>query len=60
MAGWRDENGRTAGERKRDERAHRSARLADTLRNQPQSLVRPIVSALFVGILVLALVNFLG
>lgn len=58
MSGWRDEDGRTVPERKKSQDAQDRARFADTIRNRPQSLVRPIVSALFVLILVAAIINF--
>lgn len=58
MSGWRDADGRTAADRKKSQRNEDRARLAETVRNRPLSLVRPVLSALFVGILVVALLNF--
>jgi hypothetical protein len=58
MSGWRDGDGRTAAERKKVQQARERARLASAVRNRPLSLVKPILSALFIGILVVALFNF--
>lgn len=58
MSGWRDGDGRTAAERTKRQRTRERARLGDTVRNRPLSLVKPILSALFIGILVVALFNF--
>lgn len=55
MSGWRDTDGRTAGERRtREDRAAR-ARLADTVKNRRLSLVKPLFGALFLFVLIIAL-----
>ena len=60
MGGWRDTDGRTAGERRtRDGQAAR-ARLAETVKNRPLSLVKSIFSALFVLVLIIALLLAFG
>ncbi|MBL8546064.1 MAG: hypothetical protein JNL81_06350 [Hyphomonadaceae bacterium] len=59
MSGWRDESGRTASERKKAQRSQGRARFADTLRKRPAALVKPVISALFIGVLVIAVFNFL-
>lgn len=58
MGGWRDEDGRTASDRKKVQGSENRARVMDTLRNRPADLVKPVVGALFIGVLVLALINF--
>jgi hypothetical protein len=55
MSGWRDEGGRTAVERKRETRTHERARFVERVRNRPLGLVKPALSAVFVGVLVFAL-----
>jgi hypothetical protein len=55
MSGWRDTDGRTAGERRTREDQAARARLAETVKNRPLSLVKPIFSALFVLVLIVAL-----
>ena len=57
MSGWRDQEGRTAAERSGEQRARERARFAERVRNRPLSLVKPALSALFVGVLVFALFN---
>jgi hypothetical protein len=56
MSGWRDESGRTAAERKKIVHARDRARLAETVRHRPLSLVKPALGALFIAILVFALI----
>lgn len=55
MSGWRDTDGRTAGERRAREDQAARARFAETLKNRPLSLVKPALSALFVLVLIIAL-----
>ena len=55
MSGWRDANGRTAVDRQKQENVASRARFAERVRNRPLSLVKPVVSAVFVAILILAL-----
>lgn len=57
MSGWRDQNGRTADERKTVQQAADRERFADRVRQRPLSLVKPILVALFVGILIFALIS---
>ncbi|WP_135212058.1 hypothetical protein [Vitreimonas flagellata] len=55
MSGWRDTGGRTARERRaRDDQAAR-ARFIETAKTRPLSLVKPALSALFVLVLIMAL-----
>jgi hypothetical protein len=56
MGGWRDEDGRTASEREKVQRASDRARFAETLRNRPVSLLKPALGLVFVGVLVFALI----
>ncbi len=58
MSGWRDGDGRTAAERRQVQRGRDRARFADTARNRPLSLVKPVLGALFIGVLVFALFTF--
>lgn len=60
MSGWRDQDGRTAGERRKVEGEQERTRLLETVRHRPLSLVRPILGGPFVLLLVLALLNFYG
>lgn len=60
MSGWRDEDGRTAGERRKVQSEQERAHLIDTMRHRPLSLVRPILGGLFVLLLVFALLNLYG
>ncbi|MGE0533034.1 MAG: hypothetical protein AB7G40_13130 [Hyphomonadaceae bacterium] len=60
MSGWRDEEGRTAADRKSRAQAQERARFLETARNRPLSLVKPAIGALFIGVLVFALVAAYG
>jgi hypothetical protein len=60
MSGWRDEDGRTATERTKDRQAQARARFAETVRRRPLSLVKPALAAVFIGVLVFALVSAYG
>jgi hypothetical protein len=55
MGGWRDSEGRTAQQRRTDSGAAARAKLADTVRRRPLSLVKPALAAIFVAILIAAL-----
>lgn len=55
MGGWRDADGRTAADRRRQGKAEDAARFRDTVRHRPLSFVKPIVGGLFILLLVLAL-----
>jgi len=55
MSGWRDADGRTAADRQKQENVASRARFAQRVRNRPLGLVKPVVSAVFVAILILAL-----
>lgn len=59
MSGWRDSDGRTASDRKSAQRAEERAQLAETVRNRPLRLAKPLLGALFVSVLVFALVSAL-
>jgi hypothetical protein len=55
MSGWRDTDGRTADERRaRDDQAAR-ARFIERAKNRPLSLLKPALSALFMFVLIVAL-----
>lgn len=56
MGGWRDEDGRTAAEREKNQRAGDRAHFVDTIRNRPLSLLKPALGLVFVGVLVFALI----
>lgn len=60
MGGWRDEDGKTAAERRKVSGKRERAQFLDTLRHRPLTLVRPILGALFALVLVFALLNFYG
>lgn len=60
MSGWRDEEGRTAADRKSRAQAQERACFLETARNRPLSLVKPAIGALFIGVLVFALVAAYG
>lgn len=55
MSGWRDADGRTAADRRRQSKAEDAARFRDTVRHRPASLLKPIAGFLFILLLVLAL-----
>lgn len=55
MAGWRDTEGRTATDRRKQGDAAARARFAETVKNKPLSLVKPVMSAAFVALLIAAL-----
>jgi hypothetical protein len=55
MSGWRDADGRTAADRRKQENDAARARLAERVRNRPLSLVKPALSAAFVALLIFAL-----
>jgi hypothetical protein len=55
MSGWRDTDGRTAGERRASGDQAARARLAETVKNRPLSLVKPVFGALVVFVLIIAL-----
>lgn len=60
MSGWRDEEGRTAADRKVRAKAQEHARFLETARNRPLSLVKPALGALLIAVLVFALVAAYG
>ncbi|UPT62804.1 MAG: hypothetical protein M0D54_21170 [Hyphomonadaceae bacterium JAD_PAG50586_4] len=60
MSGWRDTEGRTAEERRTRQDRSLRPRLAETVKNRPLSLVMPIFSALFVLVLIIALLLAFG
>jgi len=60
MSGWRDQDGNTATERRKASGDRERARLMETVRRRPLSLIRPILGALFVAVLVFALLNWYG
>lgn len=55
MSGWRDADGRTAADRGKQENEAARARLAERVRNRPLSLAKPMLSAAFVAVLIVAL-----
>lgn len=55
MSGWRDADGNTAADRRKQDDAAARARFLDRVRSRPLSLVKPALSALFVGLLIVAL-----
>ncbi|HVK79624.1 MAG TPA: hypothetical protein VM915_03340 [Verrucomicrobiae bacterium] len=55
MSGWRDADGRTAADRQKQENQASQARFAERVRNRPLSLVKPLLSAAFIGVLIIAL-----
>lgn len=57
MSGWRDTEGRTATERRKQQNQTECARFFDTVRHRPASLVKPILGALFVVVLIAALLS---
>jgi hypothetical protein len=59
MSGWRDADGHTAADRKTIQRAEDRAGFVDRVRRRPMSLVKPILGAVFIAILIVALLNFL-
>jgi len=56
MSGWRDTEGRTASERRKADGQAAAARLAATVRHRPLSLVKPILGALLVAVIIVAVV----
>ncbi len=60
MSGWRDEDGKTAVERRKVSGGRERARLLETVRRRPLTLVRPILGALFVAVLAFALLSAYG
>ena len=60
MSGWRDEEGRTAADRKTRVKTEERARFLETVRNRPLSLVKPALGAVFIGVLVFAVVAAYG
>jgi hypothetical protein len=59
MSGWRDSDGRTAAERKNRQRSEDQAAFIDCVQRRPLSLVKPILGAIFITVLIAALLNFL-
>jgi len=57
MGGWRDSEGRTAADRKRESADAARRSFFATLRHRPASLVKPALGFVFVLVLVFALVN---
>jgi hypothetical protein len=58
MSGWRDSDGRTAAERKNRQRSEDQAKFIDRVQRRPLSLVRPVLGAIFITVLIAALLNF--
>lgn len=59
MGGWRDEDGRTAADRKRQGDVESRARFASDLRHQPLSVLKGFAGLALVLVLVFALIGFL-
>jgi hypothetical protein len=59
MSGWRDSDGRTAGERKKREGDQERARFLATARHRPLSLLKGLLGFVFILVLVFALVSWL-
>jgi hypothetical protein len=56
MGGWRDEDGRTAADRKTVRGAEERARFAADVRHRPLSVLKGLLGFAFVLVLVIALV----
>jgi hypothetical protein len=54
MSGWRDADGRTAADRRKQDSEASQTRFAERVRNRPLSLVKPLLSAAFVAVLIVA------
>ena len=57
MGGWRDEDGRTAADRRKLGNEHERARLFADVRYRPLTVLKTLAGFAFVGLLVFALVN---
>lgn len=59
MSGWRDTEGRTTGQRRKQRAAQDTARfVADAKRRPFSNLIKPALGLAFVAVLVLALLQF--
>lgn len=56
MSGWRDTDGRTAAERKKQRGAEERAHFAETARRRPLSLLKGLLGFVFVLVLAFALI----
>lgn len=59
MAGWRDEDGRTATDRKKIGNDQERARLFADVRHRPLTVLKGLAAFAFVALLVFALVNMM-
>ena len=59
MGGWRDENGRTATDRKKTKGEADLARFASDVRQRPLTLLKGLGGFIFVMVLVFALIRIL-
>ncbi|MEQ1493373.1 MAG: hypothetical protein ABL932_22775 [Terricaulis sp.] len=59
MGGWRDEDGRTATDRKKVKGEEDRARFAADVRHRPLTLIKGLAGLVLVMILVFALLGFL-
>lgn len=54
MSGWRDNDGRTARDRRKLADEQSRADLLDTLRYRPHTLIKPVAAFLFALLIVIA------
>jgi hypothetical protein len=59
MAGWRDTEGRTAGERAKERGAAERTALVHTLRYKPWTIAKGLLGFAFILLLVFALISAL-
>lgn len=59
MSGWRDADGRTAAERRQVKSAEDRARLVDTVRHRPLSLLKGLAGFAFILLLVFVVIGWL-
>ncbi|MBN8605690.1 MAG: hypothetical protein J0L81_02125 [Caulobacterales bacterium] len=55
MSGWRNADGRTAADRRKQDSEASQARFLERARNRPLSLAKPLLRAAFVALLIIAL-----
>lgn len=60
MSGWRDADGRTAAERRRAQSGKDRERLLATARHRPLTLLKGLAGFVFIVILVIALISWMG
>lgn len=58
MGGWRDEDGRTATDRRKADNDHERARFFADVRYRPLTVLKSLVGFAFVALLVFALINW--